>query len=117
MLVFSLIAGFDLNGQVKCDEVTGRQNTSYHVAYPYTSYSSNNNSVHMSSSFSDRRATSGAQFAVTWGVFTCFYCVVALVVYVLFTANENMERLVDILIYVVSAVCLEYFFFAVWFVC
>ena len=42
------------------------------------------------------------QFFVAWGVLTMLYCITALIVYILFTANENLERVVDMLIYVVS---------------
>ena len=43
-----------------------------------------------------------AQFFVTWGSFTLFYGVIALAVYMLTTANENMERLVNYLVITVS---------------
>lgn len=50
-----------------------------------------------------RQHVVSGQFFVTWGVFTMLYCISAIVVYILFTANENLERVVDILIYVVCS--------------
>jgi len=102
MLVFSLVAGFSLSGHVTCPESVNLPNSSYKVAYPFSSY--HNYSEAGSDSFPDSRASSGAQFIVTWGIFTDFYCVAALVVYILFTANENMEKVVDLLVYTVRSV-------------
>ena len=39
-----------------------------------------------------------AQFFVTWGVFTMFYCIIALLVYMLVTANEQWEKAFDFLV-------------------
>ena len=44
------------------------------------------------------------QFFVAWGVLSMLYCIVAIVVYMLFTANEHLEKVVDMLIYTVCGV-------------
>ena len=43
-----------------------------------------------------------AQLFVAWGSLSLIYGVVAIVVYMLFTANEQMQSIVDILVYAVS---------------
>ena len=43
-----------------------------------------------------------AQFFVTWGAFTLFYGVIAIVVYMTTTANEKIEWFVNFLVLVVS---------------
>ncbi len=54
-----------------------------------------------------------SQYFVAWGVLSMLYAMVALGVYIVFTANEKLEKVVDILVYVVSCstirVCLFFF--------
>ena len=69
--------------------------------YDFTTTISGNTNATISASFS-QHIISG-QFFVAWGVLTMLYCITAMVVYILFTANENLERVVDILIYVVNS--------------
>ena len=44
----------------------------------------------------------GGQFFVVWGIFTIFYGIVALFVYMLTTANARMEWIVNYLVLSVS---------------
>ena len=44
-----------------------------------------------------------AEFFVTWGVLTLFYCIIAILVYMLVTANERWEKTFDILVVLVSS--------------
>ena len=54
------------------------------------------------SNFGDVTVGQGAQFFVAWSVATMFYCVAALAVYIVITANEQLERVMDLLVYAVS---------------
>ena len=43
-----------------------------------------------------------AEYFVAWGVLTLFYSIIAILVYMLVTANERWERAFDFLVVVVS---------------
>ncbi len=44
----------------------------------------------------------GAQLYVTWSVATMLYCIAATFVYMFVTANEGLEKVMDLLVYAVS---------------
>ena len=52
-----------------------------------------------------------AEYFVAWGVLTLFYCIIAVLVYMLVTANERWEKAFDFLIIVVSNHAAAIFFF------
>ena len=104
-MAFSLVAGFTATSTVNCQELVS---TSLQIKtkYPFFTfdqaiYNTSTNPVIISGSSFNQHIISG-QFFVAWGVLTMLYCIIAMVVYVLFTANENLEKVVDLLIYVVS---------------
>ena len=49
-------------------------------------------------SISDKGIMQSAQFFVAWGALTLIYCIVALLVYMLVTANQELERAFDFLV-------------------
>ena len=71
-------------------------------SYPFSSYSYHNGTTKVSLPFPYQQAQGSSQFIVAWGVLSMFYCIIALTVYILFTANERLELLVDLLVYLVS---------------
>lgn len=111
ILTFSLVAGFAIDIHVQCDSVPDADAITATIQYPFSSYSYNNGTgtpQNMSRSLDYGSVVSSGQFFVTMGVFSMFYCMIALAVYVLFTANEQFEKVVDILVYVVSDVVYMY---------
>lgn len=102
-MAFSLVAGYTVRATITCNDVS---TTSVDVQseYPFFEYdimrSKNGVSVNMTQHPFTQHIISG-QFFVAWGVLTMIYCIVAVVIYMLFTANENLERVVDMLIYIV----------------
>ena len=61
-----------------------------------------NGTDHVSRSLQYAKARSSSQLFVAWGVLSMFYCLVALAVYMLLTANEELEKVVDGMVYTVS---------------
>lgn len=56
---------------------------------------------------SDGGVARAAEFFVTWGVLTLFYCIIAVLVYIFITANEQWQRTSDFLVVAVS-VCMQF---------
>ena len=52
----------------------------------------------------DEGITQGAQFFVAWGSLSLIYAIVALCVYMFVTANENLEKVVNFLVWAVSSI-------------
>ena len=124
VLALSLVAGFVAKQDAGCLIVTNSttQSVNFTISVPYAFSTAHyalvqgdepierrDNIEPIPDSFlpdSTKLADSGfmhsAQFFVTWGSFTLFYGVIALAVYMLTTANENMERLVNYLVITVS---------------
>lgn len=50
-----------------------------------------------------------AEYFVAWGALTLFYCVIAVLVYMLVTANEQCEKAFDFLVVVVSTTSIKAF--------
>ena len=112
ILAFSLVAGYTVNGTTTCVDQT---NTYIQIQskFPFFNY----DQIVTVQEQPSNRTTRGTpfpqhiisgQFFVTWGVMTMLYCLTAIVVYMLFTANENLEQVVDMLIYVVSLKSLKF---------
>ena len=115
ILAFALVAGFTATSSTVCDSNTNPQtSTKFQVQTKYPFFTYDNSTIVNGVNGQIMNTTTGTsfsqhiisgQFFVAWGVLTMLYCITAMVVYILFTANENLERVVDILIYVV---CLKY---------
>ena len=105
ILAFSLVAGYTATGTTTCDRLIST-GIDVRSEYPFFAYDSvvtiNGQEAPNGTDIPFREHVISAQFFVAWGVLTMIYCVVALVVYMLFTANENLEKVVDMLIYIVS---------------
>ena len=106
ILSFSLVAGFHFSGHVRCPD--GESDPDFQTLkfnYPYSTYSYKNvsTSMMMTESLGYPKARSASQLFVAWGVLSMFYCVIALAVYMLLTANEELEKVVDFMIYTVSS--------------
>lgn len=100
ILAFSLVAGFSFNGHVTCG---GSDAITVSFKYPYSTYSYfNGTTTKTTNSLPYSKASSAAQLFVAWGVLSMLYCLVALAVYMLLTANEHLEKVVDMLVYTVS---------------
>ena len=50
----------------------------------------------------DKGIPRAAEYFVAWGSLTLFYCVIAVLVYMLVTANERWEKALDFLVVTVS---------------
>jgi len=107
-LAFALTAGFSVENKYTCD-VDSIQETRFTVeaSYPYDEYdataSTNNDTVVLTETFNlNKHYSSGAEFFVAWGVLSMIYCLVAILVYMLITANEELVRVNNIMILAVS---------------
>ena len=112
ILAFALVAGFSPTGIVRCESNTGEQTTDLlklQTKYPYNSYTLSDiaNGTSSKTNF-DNSIAPGAELFVAWGVLSMLYCITAIAVYMLFTANESLEKVVDFLIYVVCVVSCMY---------
>ena len=121
LLALALVAGFWVNHDVTCNEFRNPRNMSQMIngtltatastQYAFLTISINvtgmdsigtvlynvTNVTNLGGGF-----TSASQFFVTWGVFTLFYGVIALAVYIFTTANLELEWLVNYLVLTVS---------------
>ena len=113
ILTLSLVAGFSVNAHFRCKENYDDVIT-FRFKYPFSTYTTINGSTQVTTNterYQYHQANSGAVLLVTWGVFTMFYCVIAVMVYVVFTANERLERVVDCLVYLVRSIHTSCLFF------
>lgn len=111
ILAFSLTAGFSVEDQFVC-EVPYNSTTNTTVtftlksSYPYREYeytASEDGHIQVDPNQDlDRHYSSGAEFFVAWGVLSMIYCLVAILIYMLLTANEDLEKVNNILILMVS---------------
>lgn len=109
ILAFSLTAGFTVENKFVCDltvNQTANETTSFTLksSYPYDEYDlkSSNNSLTKNHVNLNKHYSSGAEFFVAWGVLSMIYCLVAIPVYMLVTANEELAKINNILILLVS---------------
>lgn len=114
ILAFSLTAGFSVEDQFTCVDPDDNSSTitfTLKSSYPYREYE------YSSSQAGDRQQdnldldghySSGAEFFVAWGVLSMIYCLVAIPIYMLLTANEDLERVNSILILIVSLCSVQY---------
>ena len=110
ILAFSLTAGFSAEDQFTCKLTGDLSNTTVTVtlkaSYPYREFdysSAQDGDTQIEGSQDlDGNYSSGAEFFVAWGVLSMIYCLVAILIYMLLTANEDLERVNNILILCVS---------------
>ena len=109
IIAFSLVAGFSISPSLDfacLPDVVN--NYSLKISYPFrdieqTKTDDLNDMVTKSTkSISDGGIARSAEYFVAWGVLTMFYCIIALVVYMLVTANEGLEKVFDFLVITVS---------------
>lgn len=93
----------------ECDnanETLRAYNYTLSAGYPLRHFDqtlSTNGSTHNSRhTIQDGGVPRTAEFFVAWGVLTLFYCIIALLVYMLVTANERWEKTFDIIVVLVS---------------
>ena len=118
LLALALVAGFSGSTSADCRLRGTTQNASLSVSasYPFGEYTLTttltNISIRVGNSVNpsnitqaqllDASVMQSAQFFVTWGSFTMIYSVVAILVYMFVTANEQLEKVFDFLVYCVS---------------
>ena len=108
ILAFALTAGFSIENSFQCDTPSQFGNTTFTLkaSYPYRDYEFtimvDNNDTQTRTYDLNRHYSAGAEFFVAWGVLSMIYCIVAIPVYLLVTANEDLARLNNILIIIVS---------------
>lgn len=107
IIAFSLVAGFSVETAFNfvCSQSGDTFNYTLKSSYSFghverTEESLRNGSLHIATSEVSigHGVQQNAQFFVTWGVFTMFYCIIALLVYMLVTANEQWEKAFDFLV-------------------
>ena len=106
-MAFSLVAGFAVTHTGSCINPNATQSGSFNVtiqtSYPFgNALLTTSNNTHGKNIELNGGYVQTAQFFVTWGVFTLFYGIIALAVYILTTANSSMEWLVNYLVLAVS---------------
>jgi len=101
-------------------------NTTYNVesSYPYDEVkltlrvTSGVNGTQTIRGKPDNDHSAAAEFFVAWGVLSMIYCLVAILVYMLFSASEEMVKINNILIIIVSVcvllTCSETFVTGLW---
>lgn len=106
ILAFALTAGFSVENNFSCsfDGITGK--VTLKSNYPYTEYdytvTFDNNDTQISLPLDlNKHYSSGAEFFVAWGVLSMIYSLVAILLYMLITANEELARVNNILIVIV----------------
>lgn len=114
IIAFSLVAGFSVSTSVDFTCLSsGTYNYSLKISYPFKEIKQSEMGVtddnviidtESMKSFEDRGVPRAAQYFVAWGVLTLFYCIIALAVYMLVTANEQWEKAFDFLVVMVSII-------------
>ena len=121
LLALALVASYSFSETAPCPIVSSLNgcvgNVTFKVAYPFDSIEldykcinsfvpigpGNNTFVFPVSPFGiSDQIQSGAEFFVTWGSASMFYCVIAVLVYILLTANKGLESIMSVLVWVVS---------------
>ena len=119
LLALALVAGYSSTAIIHCpQDPTGFTDTTITTSYPFQQYikfNASSSSVTTPSSGTvirtppkayplDPSISQSAQFFVAWGSLTLIYGVVALLVYMCVTANEQLQQVFDFLVYCVSQV-------------
>ncbi len=118
ILCLSLVASYHFSGTFVCPGIaTDTQNHTLTVetSYPLYSWTLRNVTLinfvdpapitiinNTNGNFANTLLGQGAQLYVTWSVATLMYCIAAIFVYMVVTANEELEKVMDLLVYAVS---------------
>lgn len=105
ILAFSLTAGFSAENQYTCIFNGTNETATFTLksSYPYSEYElSVSEAGDTQSRDLEGHYSSGAEFFVAWGVLSMIYCLVAIPMYMLLTANEDLGTINNILIIFVS---------------
>ncbi len=123
ILCLSMVASYHFSGTLICPGATKNHTRTVTVetSYPLYSWTLRNVTITplnppngdttpgtpivaagMNGNFDNLLLGQGAQLYVTWSVATLFYCIVATLVYMVVTANEELEKVMDLLVYAVS---------------
>ena len=103
------MASFTTSGTGTCVHIGVNNTYTLTTSYPFYSYSLANKSTNTQQlvavtfgDFVDVGVGQAAQLFVAWSVLSMFYSLIAIVVYMVFTANEEWEKVMDFLVYAVS---------------
>lgn len=107
LIALSLVAGFSVNPSLSFMCITGNFSYTFRVGYAFGHLEQNQvvnatDRVESTLIISDKGIQQSAQFFVAWGALTLLYCIVAILVYMLVTANEALEKAFDFLVATVS---------------
>ncbi len=124
ILCLSMVASYHFSGTLICPSATKNHTLTVETSYPLYSWTLHNVSIvplnppngdttpgtpivaaYMNGNFDNFLLGQGAQLYVTWSVATLFYCIAATLVYMVVTANEELEKVMDLLVYAVSFAC------------
>lgn len=104
ILTFSLTAGFSGSATFRCQTNSNLTEATVASAYPFDMFyfQSYINGTKNSSYVTDMSSNSSTpQFFVAWGVFTMFYCIIAVLVYTFLTGKFKIfEKLPGLLVYI-----------------
>ena len=112
LITLSLVAGFSVNvsSYIECSETPINYSIAIKASYPFRDFkrtvintTSAGNGINITNvGFGDSGVPRAAEYLVAWGSLTLFYCVIAVLVYMLVTANEQLEKAFDFLVVTVS---------------
>ena len=103
------MAGFSVNVSeiAHCAVNNTNYSTTVGLSYPLrelegTVVINENITLHLKGPLDQPGVTRAAEFFVAWGALTLFYCIIAVLVYMLVTANDQLEKVFDFLVVTVS---------------
>ena len=111
ILAFSLTAGFSVENTFSCTSDMTNYSFTVESSYPYDEYKATAVPIGVGANGSQTRVvrrnpdndhSAAAEFFVAWGVLSMIYCIVAILVYMVFSASEEMLKINNILIIIVS---------------
>lgn len=118
LLTLSLVAGFSIDPKIsyRCVAgLVGNYSYTFSAGYPFDHLEERQTINTVRNATRQVTITGGveqsAQYFVAWGSLTLFYCVIAILVYMLVTANKGIEKAFDFL------VATDIVFHAVWVLC
>ena len=109
LIALALVAGFSVNVSeiAECAVNNTNYSTTLKISYPLTEVKAtvvtNETETRSSKAQLDEKGIPmAAEFFVAWGALTLFYCIIAVLVYMLVTANDQLEKVFDVLVVTVS---------------
>ncbi len=129
ILCLSLAASYHFSGSIACPGSPQNHTLTVETTYPLYSWTLHNVTlskiidsptnipltpidIDMKGDYANTLIGQGAQLYVTWSVATMLYCIAATFVYMFVTANEGLEKVMDLLVYAVSlflVMCCSYY--------